>query len=127
MGAFGININIPAPTLHRIMDLKRNGVTTFEEFFDTCMRLCGSKHNIHSLFVQHDIAECQVNVTKRMDGLEHLLVSIATRLSQMQRQQSQTEARSENDARALRVEAEIEDLQARIDRFEQVQARILTG
>jgi len=73
MTAFGINLNIPASTLHTIMDLKRDGPTNFTEFFDACMRLCGSKQSIHSLFVQHDICECQQELCERLKSLENQL------------------------------------------------------
>lgn len=75
MNAFGINLNIPPQTLHTIMDLNRDGETTFEEFFSACMRLCGSKSSIHSIFVQHDICECQQEICRRIGELEERLVS----------------------------------------------------
>lgn len=55
--AFGLNIDIPPQVLYTIMHLNKddNEITTFQEFFDSCLRLCGSKSNIHSLFVQHDV------------------------------------------------------------------------
>merc|ERR1719382_2230880 len=55
MSAFGINLNIPAGTLHTIMDISDDEPTSFEEFYHACMRLCGSKANLHSVFVQGDI------------------------------------------------------------------------
>merc|ERR1719387_2590882 len=57
--AFGINLNIPPQTLNTIMNLlgKETDTTTFEEFFQSCMRLCGSKLSGHEIFVQYDICE----------------------------------------------------------------------
>merc|ERR1719215_693294 len=70
MSAFGINLNIPHSVLYTIMDVDRDGDTNFQEFFDACMRLCGSKQNIHSVFVQGSICECQREMTRRLTTLE---------------------------------------------------------
>jgi len=71
MSAFGINLNIPSNTLHTIMDINGEGNTTFTEFFEAAMRLCGSKASIHSVFVQGDICAVQGELLRRLDGLEN--------------------------------------------------------
>lgn len=70
MSAFGINLNIPKQTLHLIMDVSREGDTTFEEFLHACMRLCGSKGNVHSVFVQGDICAVQREMETRLTAIE---------------------------------------------------------
>lgn len=76
MSAFGINLNIPPKTLHTIMDLERDGSTSFEEFFDACIRLSGSKHNVHSLFVQHDVSHCHQELCARLEALEQTVSAL---------------------------------------------------
>lgn len=73
--AFSINLNVPPAVLHRIMDLEPEldrvrGPVVFEHFFDACLRLCGSKQDIHSIFVQHDICDTTKKICNQMDGLE---------------------------------------------------------
>lgn len=76
MSAFGINLNIPPDTLHTIMDVNNDGDTSFEEFYRACMRLCGSKQSIHSVFVQGDICNVQQELSTRMARIEARLHSM---------------------------------------------------
>jgi len=82
MSAFGINLNIPATTLHTIMKLNIQGdsLTTFEHFVGSCMRLCGSKQSGHWIFVQYDICECQEDLGKRLEVLEKQLAQVGTKV-----------------------------------------------
>lgn len=131
MTAFGINLDIPPATLFTIMDLNTDGVTTFEEFFNACMRLCGSKSSIHSIFVQHDICEARRDVCQRLSELESYVAGQApgSRYPRM----ALTPApmgmgHSSSDASREGVQASPEDcvteLLERMDRFGQVQLQI---
>lgn len=76
--AFGINLNVPPATLHTIMDLDPEldadrGPVSFKEFFDACLRLCGSKQSVHSIFVQHDICDCHRKITTSLQSLERTI------------------------------------------------------
>eukprot|EP00448_Togula_jolla_P008990 CAMPEP_0170601802 /NCGR_PEP_ID=MMETSP0224-20130122/18051_1 /TAXON_ID=285029 /ORGANISM="Togula jolla, Strain CCCM 725" /LENGTH=499 /DNA_ID=CAMNT_0010926597 /DNA_START=210 /DNA_END=1710 /DNA_ORIENTATION=+ len=73
MDAFGINLGIPPQVLHTIMDLNRDGVTSFQEFFDACLRMCGTKQSVHSVFLQHDICVCQNTIEGSIRNLEERL------------------------------------------------------
>mmetsp|Transcript_67343 Transcript_67343/g.161464 ORF Transcript_67343/g.161464 Transcript_67343/m.161464 type:complete len:621 (+) Transcript_67343:172-2034(+) len=70
MDIFGINLSVPPPMLHSIMGLCKDGRITFQEFYESCLRLCGSKKSIHSMFVQHDICECQRRLSEQLQRLE---------------------------------------------------------
>lgn len=80
--AFGINLNVPPHTLHTIMDLDPDqdavrGPVAFNEFFDACLRLCGSKQSVHSIFVQHDICDCHRKISSSLKSIEHTIQSSA--------------------------------------------------
>lgn len=70
LDAFGLNIGIPPKVLHQILRINREGPSSFEEFYDSCIRLCGSKGNIHSLFIQHDVNKSGDELLQRLEALE---------------------------------------------------------
>jgi len=117
MNAFGINLNIPPETLHTIMDLHDDGPTNFKDFFNACMRLCGSKQSIHSVFVQHDICECQRDLVDRMSGMEEHIKQLGSVL------QKDIPIAGQSSG-GLSVQATIPEVLDRIDRFSQVQQTI---
>mmetsp|Transcript_101312 Transcript_101312/g.285691 ORF Transcript_101312/g.285691 Transcript_101312/m.285691 type:complete len:608 (-) Transcript_101312:126-1949(-) len=134
--AVGINPNIPKHTLHTIMDLHHDGPTNFQEFFDACLRLCGSKNSIHSVFVQHDICECQQTLSLRLARLEEQVAACAPRMrnrrpsSAAARDRETLRGASSSTAPAART-PESEDVQEalhqlldRMDQFGLVQQQI---
>jgi len=125
MTAFGINLDIPAKTLHTIMDVADDGPSSFEEFFIACMRLCGSKAGgIHSIFVQHDICETRRALTERLSKLEaHCSSQAPATVSYGARSQGFT-ATSSPDVQQASPEDCITELLDRMDRFGQVQLQI---
>lgn len=134
MNAWNINLDIPTGTLFTIMDLQRDGPTTFEEFFNACMRLCGSKQNLHSIFLQHDIAECKNELRDRLSMLENHL-SEAPRAIPRSRDPSATLVNAPGSngtvdvpkgAQVLSPEEAITELLERMDRFGQVQMQIFS-
>jgi len=126
MTAFGINLDIPPATLYTIMDLNRDGPTTFEEFFNACMRLCGSKQSIHSIFVQHDICECHRDLQERLSHLElHVRQAPPTRLPlKAPAAVSIGNAPIDTQQEYLSPEECITELLERMDRFGQVQLQL---
>eukprot|EP00931_Biecheleriopsis_adriatica_P060587 TRINITY_DN36394_c0_g1_i1.p1 TRINITY_DN36394_c0_g1~~TRINITY_DN36394_c0_g1_i1.p1 ORF type:complete len:626 (+),score=131.01 TRINITY_DN36394_c0_g1_i1:49-1926(+) len=78
MSAFGINVKMPPGVLHTIMDLNYDGPTTFDEFFENCIRLSGSKGNVHSVFVQHDICACHQELKKKLRSVEERLTQVSS-------------------------------------------------
>jgi voltage-gated sodium channel len=126
MTAFGINLDIPPATLYTIMDLNRDGPTTFEEFFNACMRLCGSKQSIHSIFVQHDICECHHDLQERLINLElHVRQAPPARLP-VKASAAHSIGNGPNDVQQeyLSPEECITELLERMDRFGQVQLQL---
>jgi len=124
MSAFGINLNIPNIHLHTIMDLNREGTTSFKQFFDACMRLCGSKQSIHSLFVQHDICECQQELTRRLQDLEQQLKHVIAKGGVGRVGPAGGIGGSGTDMPAGTPEAMMGELLERMDRFGHVQQNI---
>jgi len=125
--AVGINPNIPPQTLHNIMDLHRDGPTNFQEFFEACLRLCGSKHNIHSVFVQSDICEAQRTLINRLSTLEEQVVELGTSMRGAAPTGSLAGAAKPVTSKTLLpagAEASIHRLLERMDRFGQVQTQI---
>lgn len=108
--AFNINLEIPYDTLHTIMGLQDDGPTNFDDFFRACIRLCGSKHGIHSVFVQHDICDAHQELSSKLKGVE---------------QQVQLLRGGKNRA-SLRPETALAELLDRMDRFGQVQSQMLS-
>mmetsp|Transcript_14712 Transcript_14712/g.32125 ORF Transcript_14712/g.32125 Transcript_14712/m.32125 type:complete len:560 (-) Transcript_14712:44-1723(-) len=115
MSAFSINLHVPKATIHTIMNIEGDGPTTFKDFFDACMRMCGSKSNVHSIFVQHDICECQREISKGMRKLEE-------RASQAPGKVGLLEPRRLMDPETL--EDSISALLERMDHFGQTQQTI---
>jgi voltage-gated sodium channel len=128
MEAFGINLDIPPNTLFTIMDISTDGPTTFEEFFNACMRLCGSKQSIHSIFVQHDICEARSDLCRRLGDLEeHLGVQGSGHRPQMASRSSGVAMSSSAAGDAQQASSPEEcmtELLERMDRFGQVQLQI---
>merc|ERR1719401_2606260 len=130
MNAFGINLDIPQAALFTIMDLNRDGPTTFEEFFNACMRLCGSKQSIHSIFVQHDICECHRDLLERLSHLEqHVTQASPVRLparapAAISLGNSTSDAPSDAPQEYLSPEECVTELLERMDRFGQVQLQL---
>lgn len=125
MNAWNINLDIPAATLFTIMDIQRDGPTTFEEFFNACMRLCGSKQNLHSIFLQHDIIDCKNELCTRLALMEQHMgqggrvyprTAVGTGPHNMDN--------ASNGAQMLSPEDAITELLERMDRFGQVQMQI---
>mmetsp|Transcript_58556 Transcript_58556/g.117200 ORF Transcript_58556/g.117200 Transcript_58556/m.117200 type:complete len:639 (+) Transcript_58556:3-1919(+) len=112
MSAFGINLSIPVKTLYTIMDLDRDGSTTFQEFFEACIRLCGSQHSVHSVFVQHDICQCRHDLLHRMGRIERTVSCL--------RDGEQTLPSPHATS-----EAEVRELLERMDRLGQAQDQML--
>lgn len=79
LDTFGINISIPHDVLHTIMHLDRDGVTTFKAFFDAVIRLCGSKSNIHSMFVQYDVCRWEFDLVRKIKELEAKVAATISR------------------------------------------------
>jgi len=126
MTAFGINLDIPPATLYTIMDLNRDGPTTFEDFFNACMRLCGSKQSIHSIFVQHDICACHRDLQERLDNLElHVRQAPPARLPvKAIAALSIDNAPTDMQQDFLSPEECVTELLERMDRFGQVQLQL---
>lgn len=126
MTAFGINLDIPPATLYTIMDLNRDGPTTFEEFFNACMRLCGSKQSIHSIFVQHDICECHRDLQERLNHLEMHVRQAPPARPSMKAPAAISIGNAPADAQQeyLSPEECITELLERMDRFGQVQLQL---
>jgi voltage-gated sodium channel len=120
MNAFGINLDIPQAALFTIMDLNRDGPTDFEEFFTACMRLCGSKQSIHSIFVQHDICECRNDIQHRLDNLVEHVRKKGPRMPGRPLAALPGGAQQE----ILSPEECVNELLERMDRFGQVQLQI---
>lgn len=75
MNAFGINLDIPTETLFTIMGLLDDGPTTFEAFYASCIRLCGSKQSgIHSIFVQHDVCQARSELAGKLKDIEEFII-----------------------------------------------------
>lgn len=145
MMAFGINLNIPQDMLHTIMNVSGDGNTTFEEFYDACMRMCGSNQSIHSVFVQHDICHCHQDIVSNMCRLEKNIDDIQRRglgstgngsMSPGFGPRSAATAAGGGSPTAVRgsgggqypsgaTEAALNELLDRMDRFGQVQEGIL--
>lgn len=128
MTAFGINLDIPTPTLFTIMDLTTDGPTTFEEFFNACMRLCGSKQSIHSIFVQHDICESRNDICERLAELEQHVMGQGHRPPRSLQAFGGISSGDAHQAGREQTGASPEDciteLLDRMDRFGQVQLQI---
>lgn len=123
MTTFGINLDIPPDTLYAIMDLNGDDATTFEEFFDACMRLCGSTENVHSVFVQQDVCECHEALAHEMELLEkELQTATAKAATPIGSSIRGLETQANDDDVA--VEAELWELSERLDRFSWKQAQL---
>jgi len=81
MSAFGINVKMPPAVLHTIMDISHDGPTTFDEFFENCIRLSGSKANVHSIFVQHDICAAHQDLKKKLQLVEESVNRASSRMA----------------------------------------------
>lgn len=114
MNIFGINLSLPHNVLYTIMDIDHDGETSFEDFFDACMRLCGSKQNVHSVCVQHSICECHREVTSCLDALSNDLDRIA---AGKPLHDEPADVREEGPC----AEETLRQLLARMDRFGKVQ------
>jgi len=129
LSAFGVNLNIPPHMLHKVMNLEGEGEATFEEFFDACLRLCGSRQNIHSLFVQHDIVHSNCAIGKGLESLEQQLLTVIRDLNSEEAALSKAEVEPQHVVESRRkwkaIEGRVDELGSRMDRFEQVHARIL--
>jgi len=112
MSAFGINLFIPHSALHTVMDVAHEGTTTFEQFFDSCIRLCGSQHNLHSIFVQHDVCKCRHDLSRRMEKVEELARCLS-------------EGDAPRNSPAAGMEAELHDLLGRMDTLGRAQEQML--
>lgn len=82
MSAFGINVRVPPDVLHTIMDLNHDAPTNFEEFFENVLRLSGSKANVHSVFVQHDICKCHQDIKVRLANVSDMLLQATSKVAQ---------------------------------------------
>jgi len=126
MTAFGINLDIPPHTLFTIMGIDGDGATSFEVFFNACMRLCGSKQSIHSMFVQHDICQTRQFLCERIEELgQHMAGKGAP---SRRSPSSNAMALPNSSANPGQAQASPEDciteLMERMDRFGQVQLQI---
>lgn len=81
MSAFGINVKMPPAVLHTIMDISHDGPTTFDEFFENCIRLSGSKANVHSIFVQHDICAAHQDLKRKLQTVEESVKHASSRIA----------------------------------------------
>eukprot|EP00746_Dinoflagellata_sp_MGD_P068392 gnl/MRDRNA2_/MRDRNA2_28157_c0_seq1.p1 gnl/MRDRNA2_/MRDRNA2_28157_c0~~gnl/MRDRNA2_/MRDRNA2_28157_c0_seq1.p1 ORF type:complete len:593 (-),score=103.51 gnl/MRDRNA2_/MRDRNA2_28157_c0_seq1:92-1789(-) len=129
MGAFGLNIAIPPKTLHTIMHLNQDGVTSFDEFYYNCIRMCGSKNHIHSLFVQEDVNRAHQDLKERVSLLEQR-VQRATASGSSKRQtpnyREQTpKAPGAKDHCNDENAAAVEDLTNRMERCEVTQQKVM--
>lgn len=133
MEAFGINLDIPPHTLFTIMDINSDGETTFEDFFNACMRLCGSKQSVHSMFVQHDVCQSRNNIMNQLTDLKEALAEQGSRVPGVKAplvgvaDGSGTTGSPENQyaqAAAGTPEECVAQLLERMDRFGQVQSKI---
>mmetsp|Transcript_11832 Transcript_11832/g.26886 ORF Transcript_11832/g.26886 Transcript_11832/m.26886 type:complete len:628 (+) Transcript_11832:117-2000(+) len=127
MDCFGINLNVPPPMLHTIMDLRRDGPTTFHEFYEACLRLCGSKKSIHSMFVQHDICECQRRITAQLQRLEEKLQADGTAIHMANGHSKPPQSGMAKSALPSQGCAVVADLADRISRLLQVQQYMMSG
>eukprot|EP00928_Gymnodinium_smaydae_P002173 TRINITY_DN10766_c0_g3_i1.p1 TRINITY_DN10766_c0_g3~~TRINITY_DN10766_c0_g3_i1.p1 ORF type:complete len:705 (-),score=111.85 TRINITY_DN10766_c0_g3_i1:96-1931(-) len=55
--AFHINVKLPLSYFSKLFGLDRKVEITFEEFYEGCVRLCGSAGDTRSMTLQHEIAE----------------------------------------------------------------------
>jgi hypothetical protein len=136
MGAFGINLDIPQQTLFTIMELNSDGPTTFEDFFNACMRLCGSKQSIHSIFVQHDICETRRELCQRLEEIEEHVMAQGSSSPSLRVSRSNVGSPNvgslpaapaeitTSDGRQVSPEDCLAELLERMDRFAQVQMQI---
>lgn len=128
MTAFGINLDIPPHTLFTIMGIDGDGDTSFEVFFNACMRLCGSKQGIHSMFVQHDICQTRQVLCEKIDELEQHMAGRQGVPSRSRLSGSNAMALPNSSANSGQTQASPEDciteLMERMDRFGQVQLQI---
>lgn len=125
MTAFGINLDIPTDTLFTIMDLNSDGETNFEDFFNACMRLCGSKQSIHSIFVQHDICQARNDLTDQLAELTQLVEQgSGVRKPRPAAGLQAVPGAAPLDPKQASPEECITELLERMDRFGQVQNKI---
>lgn len=116
LNAFGIAVNIPTDALHSIMGLHDDGPTNFDEFFAACLRMCGSKNNSNSVFLQQNVWDFKEETSRRLSDL-------ASELQHFQ-QVAQC-SRPQQDVLATQLPAEeevaVRELLSRMDRFGQIQ------
>mmetsp|Transcript_18985 Transcript_18985/g.55041 ORF Transcript_18985/g.55041 Transcript_18985/m.55041 type:complete len:593 (+) Transcript_18985:296-2074(+) len=124
MSAFGINLDIPPETLHSIMDVNNDGDTSFEEFYHACIRLCGSKQSIHSVFVQADICNVQQQFNTRMQRIEARLSTMPRTAVLRAVPATATSPPAPAAPPGTGAEAALAELVERMDRFGQVQQHI---
>jgi len=123
MTAFGINLDIPPHTLFTIMDLNSDGETTFEDFFNACMRLCGSKQSVHSVFVQHDTCAAKNDILDQLAELAQQIEGSSGNPRTAGGLQAASGA-APLDPKQASPEECIAELLERMDRFGQTQGKI---
>jgi len=72
--ACGIQIGIPRQFLKSLFGFSRGGSSdesiTFEDFFDTCVKLCGSVQHIQLLMMQYDVSVLQAEVRECVETFD---------------------------------------------------------
>eukprot|EP00747_Dinoflagellata_sp_TGD_P094568 gnl/TRDRNA2_/TRDRNA2_166162_c1_seq2.p1 gnl/TRDRNA2_/TRDRNA2_166162_c1~~gnl/TRDRNA2_/TRDRNA2_166162_c1_seq2.p1 ORF type:complete len:234 (+),score=39.32 gnl/TRDRNA2_/TRDRNA2_166162_c1_seq2:2-703(+) len=107
---------------------------SFEEFADNVLRLCGSKHALHSLFVQHDICDCRQVLEECIDTLafqvsalnSHTLASSVSTFSEGIKGHDPTVSAAPSPSAVAVHEEAVSQLLARMDRFAEVDRQILS-
>lgn len=122
---FDINLSIPPTFIDKILDLHRTGGCNFQQFFNTCVRLYGSSRNTHSLFLQHDLSECQRDVDQRMERIDGLLKSLDALLVAREARLAREAVEQDAPKASVSLEEKVETLHARLDRFEQMHTNLL--
>lgn len=128
MGAFGVNLDVATPILHSIMEIDGDGPTSFEEFYDACVRLSGSRNDVHSLYVQNDVRSSHREMRARLGAIE----ARVDRLPQARQPVQDTFVDQPHAAAAApRINPEthenIQKLTKRMMAFEEGQVKVLSG
>eukprot|EP00746_Dinoflagellata_sp_MGD_P040013 gnl/MRDRNA2_/MRDRNA2_196590_c0_seq1.p1 gnl/MRDRNA2_/MRDRNA2_196590_c0~~gnl/MRDRNA2_/MRDRNA2_196590_c0_seq1.p1 ORF type:complete len:449 (+),score=63.46 gnl/MRDRNA2_/MRDRNA2_196590_c0_seq1:68-1348(+) len=129
MGAFGVNLDLPQSTLHSIMDVDGEGPTSFEEFYDACVRLSGSKSDVHSLHVQNDVRSSHKKMRSQLQAIEDRVAQLTSAHRQVPEgfeDKLHTAAVAQNTGNP-ELQENVQKLTKRMMVFEEGQIEVLAG
>lgn len=79
---FNVKCDVPRTFLFQVFDLTHDNEITFMDFYEACVRLCGSSHDVRSFMLQVDVARLKQDISHHVDDVRRALPGVAASMSE---------------------------------------------